>query len=574
MRSVENLKKNFQLKSNHIIAILSDYKNALSIEAERIRGKYGDDDKRILLLSEKIELLSVSIFSIGQTAAVMLEDKYENYQTARTGLTAKIALLNKNAISAMQFSKEEQSELFEPQGKNTKTKVMKFLGIKSKTHSHLKDLAENINEQLRKEPTQKTLAARPLATHSRSFTTGPEAGSSPGAASPRFFHADNEDKFDAYTNEELMCRPADLTGQPKFENYAEPNEGTPINVQPHLNFMETGWIVSVGTERSFYDLLLSPEEKCEGLIIRDFHPQIKAYNDFLILLLWCANDREDFCNLSSYRSDNSSLNSLQEEIKDRITKVNMPPAFSDYFMNNFKLLAKAYLRKRHMPPAGDNTGVEYRIHDHLFEKLQRYVRAGRVISTLGDINDLSFTRGRKVSVIDTSNAPDYTFIKPTGYDDSTPRMIFTMQSSSKTIYRSALYEKINEQEMNKIQTYMNLFRSALSVSNFLCTVSSWMPKSPENDVFNQTNPSCFTKDNILKIKNGFAFLINFKNPDALSHIESLLTVEAYQALQNRVANKKPETTSDMILDELLKEPEKAAEMREKVIQNNHSIGPA
>src|SRR5579872_1647372 len=86
-------------------------------------------------------------------------------------------------------------------------------------------------------------------------------------------------------DEVLFCQVPNIYGDLLSRDYREPNECGPNHIKPHLALMEKGWIVSVGSERSFFDILLSPEEQCEGLIILDIDPRIKAYCDFLILLL-------------------------------------------------------------------------------------------------------------------------------------------------------------------------------------------------------------------------------------------------------------------------------------------------
>ena len=76
--------------------------------------------------------------------------------------------------------------------------------------------------------------------------------------------------------------------------FLEPNERIPVNVRPHLLKMQRGLIVSVGTERSFFDLLLSDPNLCTGLVVRDVNPRVKAYVDFNTLLLTIATSRLDY----------------------------------------------------------------------------------------------------------------------------------------------------------------------------------------------------------------------------------------------------------------------------------------
>ena len=188
----------------------------------------------------------------------------------------------------------------------------------------------------------------------------------------------NDKQYDFISNEDLFCQPPDIKANCSFSDYLEPNEGTPINVIPHLAKMEKGWIVSTGTERSFFDLLLSPEEKCDGLIIRDINPEVKSYCDFLVLLLRVSESRDEFCTLSKMKKDN-----LAPIIKSRINQSDMSSKLKSYFSENFNNLASCYLSCNHLQPArGSNEGIEYRNNDQLFSKLQIYAKAGKIIPNI------------------------------------------------------------------------------------------------------------------------------------------------------------------------------------------------
>ena len=360
--------------------------------------------------------------------------------------------------------------------------------------------------------------------------------------------------------QEFMCRPEDLVVDCSFDDYRVPNEGTPRNVKPHLDLMEKGWIVSVGTERSFYDLLLSPEDRCEGLIIRDIHPRVKAYNDFLILLLFCAKNREDFCALSEPQA---ALVLLKQQIATRMRDVQIPPAIRDYFLNNFELLANAYLYVHsHLPSEGDNTGIEYWADDTLFARLQNYARAGKIISTLGDINDLEFVSDKRISIIDTSNVSDYIPIGSNSFGDATPRIIFTLQNSQKTIYYSTVFDNVGDkQKIEKIRQYWRLFESAMLFNNFVSIMSMSMPmeKKSSRDRFDSMPDNFLTKENVLKIRRCFIYLIEEKLEFSWC-IKSCLTTDARSALSKFIENKATPVKAELdasdaerILVELLQE---------------------
>lgn len=226
----------------------------------------------------------------------------------------------------------------------------------------------------------------------------------------------NENQSFSPSNEELALRLPEAGYVCKFVDYREPNEGTPKNVKPHLAKMEKGWIVSTGTERSFFDLLLSPVDRCEGLIIRDINPNVKKYCDTLTLLLAISNSLEEFIDLSAKSKEFSE--DKQQRIRE---KIQQSPYLSDqmkaYHLEHFVENGRHYLDCEHLPsidnwkerrsPIGDNEGVDYRSDRCLFDKLQQYARKGRIIATVGTIDDLTFAGDRKISVIDVSNIPDY-----------------------------------------------------------------------------------------------------------------------------------------------------------------------
>ncbi|MBA2369556.1 MAG: hypothetical protein H0V82_11115 [Candidatus Protochlamydia sp.] len=110
----------------------------------------------------------------------------------------------------------------------------------------------------------------------------------------------------------------DIKTENHFDICLEPNELFPTAVKPHLDLMEKGIIVSTGTERSFFDLLFADEKRCEGLVIVDITPKIKAYNDFNTLLLRIAVNRRDYFNLSSSLDEYTNLNKRIIQIRSRI----------------------------------------------------------------------------------------------------------------------------------------------------------------------------------------------------------------------------------------------------------------
>jgi hypothetical protein len=100
------------------------------------------------------------------------------------------------------------------------------------------------------------------------------------------------------------CWQIDLDQWCSFYDFLEPNEGNPQKLIPHLQeISKKGVVVSTGTERSFFFLLflvklLANKNLCEGLIIKDINPKVKAYVDFNVLLLRITKTVEEYRELS------------------------------------------------------------------------------------------------------------------------------------------------------------------------------------------------------------------------------------------------------------------------------------
>ena len=203
-----------------------------------------------------------------------------------------------------------------------------------------------------------------------------------------------------------ICIHVSLKPHP-FGDFLQPNEMFPQYVKPHLALMDDGLIVSTGTERSFFDLSLSDENKCTGLVIRDINPRVKAYTDFLILLLRISKSRKEFIDLSEL---NGSKKETLKLIKSRIVFSNMPQILKEYYLINLEDFSSLYWdeQKRGFAFSDKDTEFDYWDKDEPFEKLRRYAQKGKIISTIGDINDLNFLANHKIAIVDTSNIAGYT----------------------------------------------------------------------------------------------------------------------------------------------------------------------
>jgi len=292
-----------------------------------------------------------------------------------------------------------------------------------------------------------------------------------------------------------ICYDIDIegdTGSDSFDriDYLIPNETTPKNIKPHLDKMCEGLIVSMGTERSFFDLLLSPKKKCTGLIIRDINPRVKAYADFLILLLRISKTRDEFVKLSQdperepgqdiYRSVNRKPLKYEIErlsntklwkdrvssIKSKIYESDMPTELKEYYLRHLNAFAYIYFKNdnrdgNHLPYLSNNEGIEYRKDDALFFKLKEFAENGKIIATIGDINDLNFLKGRKIAVVDTSNIISYGKIHLKGIEESQPLVIWTRADLAReTKYSSFKYIPLDSKEQTEFDRLLSIFAKA------------------------------------------------------------------------------------------------------------------
>lgn len=150
-RTVNRLKTNFTRNINNIIDTTNNFKKSLKTEVERLRQRYGDHDSRIIIIESKMNLIDQAIQSIREEADHILEvTRTNNYRYVKTSLMESLNILTKKATLAMQFEQHDVNVLIEHQGTDKKTAAMKFFGLRSTTHAHIKHMTKQANEQLRK----------------------------------------------------------------------------------------------------------------------------------------------------------------------------------------------------------------------------------------------------------------------------------------------------------------------------------------------------------------------------------------------------------------------------------------
>lgn len=252
-----------------------------------------------------------------------------------------------------------------------------------------------------------------------------------------------------------------------YGDFLEPNEINPHRVKPHLQLAEKGVIVSAGTERSFFDLLFHPS--CEGLVVRDLNPRVKAYVDFNTLLLRISDNQKEYSTLST--------NNCIEVITAKIEKGSLPDKIRDYYLKNLKEFAHVYYStpKRWRTIISECfTKCRYDLNHTHFTHLQKYAKEGNIIATVGPINELEFLSNRTISVVDTSNIDGYSPIdlKVNG----NPRVIRTNCVS----YFSHKHAPLTPSERTKFETLVQKIQQQKGIKNF----AQLFTRKDSKDIFN------------------------------------------------------------------------------------------
>lgn len=262
--------------------------------------------------------------------------------------------------------------------------------------------------------------------------------------------------------QEQICVPVDIYAQSPLK-FLRPNEGNPIDVKPHLDQSEdpnNSVIVVTGTERVIFDLISGV---FQGIISRDINPRVKAYLDFLILLVRLSSNRQEFVYLAETPATEKELLEKSDMIINKIPSSDIPFFMKKYYLSHAKDFSRVFYKtSKHwietsleFPGMKYFQGVQYYADDQLFAKFQKYAKSGMIITTIGDINDLSFLANRKISAVDASNIHNYSIID-LKCSPSQPRIIWTslqrVENRSMTSYiYQTVYHSYVHQELDKEQ---------------------------------------------------------------------------------------------------------------------------
>jgi len=241
-------------------------------------------------------------------------------------------------------------------------------------------------------------------------------------------------------------------------DFREPNEYPENELVAIFERMEEGtWLVSTGTERSFFNLLLAPVD-CQGIIVRDINPKVKAYNDCVTLLLRISENREDFVELSSFAffapaPMSIAMKSKTDTIQDRIASdQSMPIGMKEHYQSNLQNLTEAYFgAQRAWRWKKDYNNINYITNEKQFYKLRSYANAGRIITTTGAINDLRSLSSYdiRVGVVDTSNICDFSLLD-IKVEGNPPQIIWTIVGVTRTRYHSYTAQNLCPEDNAKL----------------------------------------------------------------------------------------------------------------------------
>ena len=250
-------------------------------------------------------------------------------------------------------------------------------------------------------------------------------------------------------------------------NFIEPNELSPRNLERHYDLAPAGVYVITGTERLFFALLFSNVNKCRGVIGRDISGQVIAYNNFNILLLRISPTREIYKELSSPKTDDEELGNRLRVIRKMTENSDLPSEAKTYYLNNLDDFGNIYLNSsKQWRKRNEFADCHYHLNDAQFLKLQAYAKAGLIIVTHGDINDLSFLKfikKIKISVIDSSNIKDYVLLDfKGGKDNFHPRIVTTEeQADGDFTYSSYIHVPLTKNEDTEFSArYKTLYTAA------------------------------------------------------------------------------------------------------------------
>lgn len=271
--------------------------------------------------------------------------------------------------------------------------------------------------------------------------------------------------------EDHICCEVDMNKKCDFDNYINLNETYPENISPHLQGLEEGLLGFIGAERVFVQLLFVNEASCTGVVSRDINHRAKAYKDFKILLFKLSKNLKEYSELNTVDIKNpQEIENRLNAIKSMVEKMNpsqLSPKMRDYYLKylkDFGLFYYLHNKSRWSDPfvAQYFPASAYDQNEEQFLKIQRYVMAGSLISTIGDVNDLKFLANQKITLVDVSNIPDYIPIDLQGGKNFSPKILWTSGTGAgqTTTYSSEEYQVLDEVERKEFEDLLDILKKS------------------------------------------------------------------------------------------------------------------
>ncbi len=263
-----------------------------------------------------------------------------------------------------------------------------------------------------------------------------------------------------------LCFPekVDLTQSNGFPDFLEPNELEVAKISDHLKFGKRGYLVCAGgPERPFLNLMFSPQRLCAGVIVCDTNPKVYAYGNFNLLVIRLSEAQEEYEALSRTTKTDEEFVQRIQIISDKVEKSHLPENLKKFWdptrINDFGAI---YLKAEKLWRDSKYFFHECKYHKNViqFNKLKGYADAGNIIFIPNsDINNLTFLKGKTISIIDVSNIPHYRFLNFQGIGKFCPRVIWTDITINKQFcYQSYVYQPFTPRQHERFDTSLNVIK--------------------------------------------------------------------------------------------------------------------
>lgn len=137
-RSVKKLKNSFDTEVSYMLKGLEDYRDGLEKERKNLFSKYGEEDVKVHILTEKINEINQYIHALPPEALSFMEAiSDDDYRKARKELHAYFIKILDQVMEIAAFSEEEKAVLFSYGPSCAGVDWLRFFGIKNATESKL-----------------------------------------------------------------------------------------------------------------------------------------------------------------------------------------------------------------------------------------------------------------------------------------------------------------------------------------------------------------------------------------------------------------------------------------------------